>query len=621
MSEAATTFSASPVGLTALLNEAENGRLQLPDFQRGWVWDEERIKSLISSISRGFPIGAIMRLQTGGVVEFKPRLIEGVDEAGAIHNPDTLLLDGQQRLTSLFQVLKRESVVETLTTRKRKVRRWFYLDINACLDPSIDRDDAIVVLPENKVKTDNFGRTVVLDVSTREKEYENLMVPTHELLGWTDWQNGYLLSVINGPDAAEKLQLLEDFKNKVVQKFQQYLLPTIDLGPTTSKEAVTVVFEKVNTGGKALDAFELITAMYAADGHELRRDWYGTGDVEGREERLKSYLKLPSANEGVLAGVGNTDFMQVVSLFHTRKAREEAAKRGAKGRELPQVSAKRQALLDIPLDSYLKYQDKAEEGFQRAAKFLLKEGVYRVRDIPYQSQVTGLAAVFAALGDAADSPDAAEKIRRWYWSGVFGELYGSSTETRMAKDFIEVPEWVAAGPVPGTVSEATIREDRLKSMRTRVSAAYKGVNALLMREGARDFRTGQAFSETVFFDENVDIHHIFPVDWCKKNSIPPSIYNSVINKTPLSAKTNRMLGGSAPSKYLAKLEEKDGPIIAEQLPEILESHLIDPHFLRQDDFEGFMEDRQKRLIALIEDVTGASVIPSGVTEETLNFSS
>ena len=100
--------------------------------------------------------------------------------------------------------------------------------------------------------------------------------------------------------------------------------------------------------------------------------------------------------------------------------------------------------------------------------------------------------------------------------------------------------------------------------------------------------------------------------------MPPAIYNSVINKTPLSARTNRILGGSAPSKYLAQLEEKDGPIVAEQLPKILESHLIDPSLLRQDAFEDFMEDRQKQLIDLIEDVTGAPVIPSGTSEELLS---
>jgi hypothetical protein len=87
-------------------------------------------------------------------------------------------------------------------------------------------------------------------------------------------------------------------------------------------------------------------------------------------------------------------------------------------------------------------------------------------------------------------------------------------------------------------------------MRSRLSAAYKGIHALLMHEGAKDFRTGQTFDQTVFFDEDVDIHHIFPQDWCGRQSIEPKVYDSIINKTPLSYRTNRRIGGVAPSGRL-----------------------------------------------------------------------
>jgi hypothetical protein len=144
-------------------------------------------------------------------------------------------------------------------------------------------------------------------------------------------------------------------------------------------------------------------------------------------------------------------------------------------------------------------------------------------------------------------------------------------------------------------------------MRMRLSAAYKGVNALLMKEGAEDFRSGQKFDHTVFFGENVDIHHIFPQDWCKKQGIKPAVYDSIINKTPLSFRTNRIIGGVAPSEYLAKLEsgDKNTPSIdPERLDGYLASHLIDPALLRSDAFEAFMVDRQKRLLTLIEQATG-----------------
>jgi hypothetical protein len=83
----------------------------------------------------------------------------------------------------------------------------------------------------------------------------------------------------------------------------------------------------------------------------------------------------------------------------------------------------------------------------------------------------------------------------------------------------EVPIWLKGGSEPSTVSETLFRSNRLKTMRMRLSAAYKGVNALLMKEGAEDFRSGQKFDDAIFFGENVDIHHIFPQDWCKGKGI------------------------------------------------------------------------------------------------------
>jgi hypothetical protein len=223
------------------------------------------------------------------------------------------------------------------------------------------------------------------------------------------------------------------------------------------------------------------------------------------------------------------------------------------------------------------------------------------------------------MGDLAEPVAKRARLAQWYWNGVFGELYGSSTETRVGKDFMEVRPWLDGGSnIPSTVFDAQFRADRLWSMRMRLSAAYKGANALLMLEGCKDWRTGQKFSDTVFFDESVDIHHVFPQKWCKAHGIPKETYDSIINKTPLSKRTNQIVGGDAPSKYLAKLEngsERDTPVAPEDLSAFLTSHMITESFLRTDDFGGFVKDRQSRLISLIEAATGIPVSSEQVDEE------
>ncbi len=614
---AGTTFQTNPYDLNKLLEDCHRGVLQLPDFQRSWVWDEDRIKSLIASVSRAFPVGALMTLDSGGEVNFKPRPVEGTPLAARQTTPQSLLLDGQQRMTSLYQVTLRGKVVETVTPKNKKVRRWFYIDIRKALDAAVDREDSIVGVPEDRVIRTDFGREVVTDLSSPEKEYAALMYPVAQVFDWDRWQDGFDKQW-RGDENEAMRETFRSFKRQVLENFKYYRVPVISLDRSTSKEAVCVVFEKVNTGGKPLDAFELVTAMYAADGHELRKDWYGDETTKGRRGRFVDTMRPADSEAGIVAGVGNTDFLQAVSLFYTRERRREAEKAGKQGKELPAVTGNRQALLNLPLAAYKHYEKQVEYGFVQAAKFLHMQHIYRIFDLPYQSQIVPLAAVIADIGDAWEHEAYRTKLVRWYWNGVFGELYGSAVESRIARDFMEVPAWLAGGPEPSTVSETIFRADRLKTMRMRLSAAYKGVNALLMKEGAHDLRSGQKFDHTVFFGENVDIHHVFPQDWCKKQGIKPAVYDSIINKTPLSFRTNRIIGGVAPSEYLAKLEKGDAatpPIGTAKLDGFLRSHLIDPTALRGDRFDAFMADRQKQLLRLIEQATGKAAYAGDLAEE------
>jgi len=171
-----TTFTTNPRSLEDLLKEAKNGKIQLPDFQRSWVWDEDRIIDLLASISRAFPIGAIMTLKTGGEVNFHPRPIQGVNEKTE-YLPEELLLDGQQRLTSIYQVAMRGEVVETTTIKHKKIKRWFYVDIRAAIDPTIDKVDAIFSVPEDKKFKVSERWPTGLVLKTQADEFANLIFP------------------------------------------------------------------------------------------------------------------------------------------------------------------------------------------------------------------------------------------------------------------------------------------------------------------------------------------------------------------------------------------------------------------------------------------------------------
>ncbi|MBZ0270293.1 hypothetical protein K8I85_19245, partial [bacterium] len=189
-----------------------------------------------------------------------------------------------------------------------------------------------------------------------------------------------------------------------------------------------------------------------------------------------------------------------------------------------------------------------------------------------------------------------------------GEQYGGAIESRFARDLPEVVAVVrGSGELPDTVQQANFQARRLRTLRTRNSAAYKGVYALLMRDGGRDFRTGEPIEAQTFFDDKIDIHHIFPEKWCKANGIDPRIYNSIINKAAVSARTNRKIGGNAPSAYVQALENESG-IDPQRMNEILFSHCITPDALRADNFDAFYQTRAEALLERIEGAIG-KIIP------------
>ena len=84
------------------MRECHEGKLQQPPISNEtWVWDQDRIIDLLASISEGFPVGALMTLDASGEVAFAVRPVEGAPPA--IKPLEAYLLDGQQRMTSLYQ--------------------------------------------------------------------------------------------------------------------------------------------------------------------------------------------------------------------------------------------------------------------------------------------------------------------------------------------------------------------------------------------------------------------------------------------------------------------------------------------------------------------------------------
>lgn len=575
-----------------ILKSIDEGKTQLPDFQRGWVWEDQRIRALIASISNGYPIGAVMFLQTGGDnLHFKTRVFEGVDKSKETVIPERLVLDGQQRITSIYRAMYSKKSVETSDYKKNPIKRFYYINIPDALNTLTDRIDAIVSVPENKIVTSHIGRVIELDLSTTEKEYEQRHFPVNLIfdnVGMMQWQMGYAIYHHNDPVIFAQWT---QFYNSIVAPMSQCQIPVIMIGNDVPKEAVCQVFENVNQGGVSLTVFELVTATFAADNFELRKDWNSLWH-ELKQHKVLSYKNI-QAFEG-------TDFLTAITLLSNYLSKANSA-------DLKGISCKKKDVLKLTYKDYAQLKERLFEGLIEAVKFLNEQCVYTAIDLPYTSQLIPLSVLFAIDKNVWFSQYNRRKLEQWYWCGVFGELYGSANEGRYVNDVVGMMAWAENdSEFPETVVRSNFHASRLRQLYTRNSAAYKGVMALILKKGARDFLRGTEMDFASFIGEATDIHHIFPASYCEKRGLDRERWNSVINKTPIYARTNRIIGGNAPSLYLSSLE-RNHHADRDILNDSLRSHQIDVDAIRSDDFDVYFEERYNSLLDLIEKATGKSV--------------
>lgn len=571
--------------LRSLLDEVHTGQLQLPDFQRDWVWDDEHIRKLLASISLSYPIGAVMFLEAGETnARFRPRLVAGV-RLESHPRPDRLILDGQQRLTSVYLSLVSGRPVPTQNEKREKISRVYYIDMTKCMDPDGDRVDAIISVPPERILKSDFGRKIELDVSSRTKELAESLYPTNllfDIAGHAAWRTEYYQ---HHDYARDRIEFFNKFEANVWQSIYDYKVPVIVLVKNTSKDAVCQVFEQVNTGGVSLTVFELMTATYAADDYALREDW------TKRKERLSD------EKYRVLHDLDETTFLTAVTLLASYRRSQ------SKGTA---VSCKRKDVLNLTLQEYKDFAPLIEMGLTRSARLMEQWKIFESRGVPYSTQFIPLSAICADLGSRFEEDSVKQKISQWYWCGVFGELYGGASETRFALDVPETLSWIRGGDLPRTIQDSNFSPTRLLGLQTRQSAAYKGLFAVLMKSGSNDFISGDELGHIVYFDKSVDIHHLFPEAYCRSKGLRQRVWNSAVNKSPLTSETNRIVGGRSPSSYLATVSTRFG-IGTERQDAILASHLVRPDLLREDRFDEFIQDRATRLLDAIERSTGKAV--------------
>ncbi|HZK32832.1 MAG TPA: DUF262 domain-containing protein, partial [Corynebacterium sp.] len=524
-------FTTPSYSLTDLFARIDHGELQLPDFQRSFSWDADQIRSLIVTVLRGYPVGAFLALDTRNEpMRFKPRAVVGAPDTG--QDPGLLLLDGQQRLTSLYQSFQSPGLVETVDFRSKRIRRRYLVDVKKAVEEEIMPDEAVFSVDETGQVTSHFGPRLDYRLDSWEACVAAGSIPVASLL--TKESTGLLFEMAAEADPGF-LDQVKAFQYTIATPLSAYDIPMIRLGRETARAGVGSIFAQANQMGLQMDVFELLTAVFATEDPDfsLADSW----------KKTRAILREHPA----LDGIGRTEFLTAVSLLVT----------GRTGHSRGQ----REDIVNLRLSDYTQAVDQLRDGFLKAAEFLAQRCILSTEQMPYTAQIVPLAVILALLDEtpgALSEGSGLNRLNQWFWSGVFGELYGSAAVTiRAGRDVDEVAAWVREqdAPVPKTVADAVFTESRLLSIDEN-SGVWQGIYALLMGRGARDWRTGRRFDRWSYAELDPDFAPVFPRQWCRENEIDQVLADSILNRTPMSKRTEVVITGYDPARYLVRVQSK-----------------------------------------------------------------
>ena len=568
-------FTTPSYSLKDLFARAERGELQLPDFQREYIWDVDRIRTLVTSVLRGYPIGSFLALDTRNApMRFRPRPLDGLTTGD--REPGLLLLDGQQRLTSLFYALKGAGEIPTVDYLGRRIRRRFFVDVRAAVaaDP-MPVEAVFAVDPDGQVRS-HFGPQIDGGIHSREDMLAHGVVPVSMLL-WKEG-NDLLIDMAADTDDPEMRAAVKTFQNEVLRWLPAYDVPVIRIDRETSQIGVGQIFAHANSAGVQMDVFELLTAVFATEDPNFR--------LADHFAHIERTLRLYPA----LDGIGRIEFLRGLSLLITSRKGNAVGHRGD--------------ILNISLHDYLTHCDELADAFVAAAEFLAERCILAIDQVPYSSQIIPLAVILARLAEQPgllDEKEPRDRLNRWYWSGVFGELYGAHAPTiRAGLDVTEVTPWVRGDTdeMPRTVGDAQFHESRLQSA-TAESGVYRGLYSLLMARGALDWRTGKPLNRDTIAELQPRFHTVFPREFCLQAGATEELADSVLNRTPMGRRTDVVMENNEPKRYLPRLQSKSLMDDAE-FDAMLEGHEIRPADLLNSDWNSFIHDRRDRFVGIIE---------------------
>ena len=552
-----------------LVSMIERGELRLPEMQRQYVWRSTRVRDLLDSLYRGYPSGAILLWETDEAV---PLQSFAVSQSNNPYQSTRLLLDGQQRLTSLSAVIRGEPV--SVRGRRRPIDLLFNLEHPDQLavvtevdengdDTEIDEEGELggdeADASEDELLT-RFNKMTFV-VATRKLEQLPQWVKVSEVFK-TDSDAPFLkragISGFDDPRYEKYSQRLARLRG-----IRKYVYRMDVLERTLSYDEVTEIFVRVNSLGAKLRSSDLALAQITAKWrHSLQTflDFQSACAQNGFELDLGLHLKNLMA-----CATGQSRFLTVGSL--TLDVLQQAWKEACEGMEFALNFARSNLGIDSPA--------------LLSSPFLLVVLAY-----------------FGHRRDYALSTEEAQQLRYWALAAnAKGRFSRGSSETILDQDLAIIRN---GGGVNELIDRLRLQFGRLDITpeelegRNQRSALFKTMFLAFRAAGAKDWRSHLAIAlDHSGSQHRLQFHHIFPKALLR-GSYTPREADDIANLAFIGGKTNRAISDKAPVTYLLPLVAQHGaaPFAAQCIP-------VEEELLALDHYKAFLQERRKRIAAAL----------------------
>ncbi|ATG88318.1 GmrSD restriction endonuclease domain-containing protein [Methylomonas koyamae] len=537
-------------------------QIVLPRFQRYEAWSHTQISSLLNTVLKELPAGAILTLEIGEKEPFLSRPIVGAPQHG--EKIIEHLLDGQQRLTSFWRALN--DLYED---------RLYLVKLEQ--DEDLELPFYATSITRYKKNDENYPLWANSPVELWKRKY----IPVSIIRPDTEAENAFKAwakEASNGD--MDSFVEISEIGNKLRNKFSMFNIPFLSLPVTTKPEVALDVFIQMNTSSSPLTPFDIVVAQIeAASGKSLH------GFIEELKKDVPNIVRYNDPEDIVLA---------VAALVSNK---------------LPSKGTYLTADFSSGFD---KNWPTIKNGIKKAVSFLIDEKLLDSRRLPTDVVIYVLAALWGISDEGLDKEGEIRVIlRKYIWRAFFTDRYDRTTNSRAFSDYKELFKLIKSGNGSPEIFDETafpvagVEDFKSSSWPYRKDRLARAILAIGLKSGGFDFADGAPSSF-----ENLqtrEYHHIFPQAWLKENKYKEFEINRALNCALISWRTNRNISAKTPSAYVKERMEASSLGQAE-VERRLESHLIPVQLLMSDNYEGFLEERAQLMKKVADKLCSGQIV-------------